>query len=80
MLSPTRELASQINERATAYASYLNLRTAVIFGGVKQNAQTRALREVGNCCLMCIGCAIACCAFLLAASQNCPFIALLLLW
>ena len=34
ILSPTRELASQIHDNITAYAKGQNLSTAVIFGGV----------------------------------------------
>jgi ATP-dependent RNA helicase RhlE len=44
ILAPTRELAGQIAERFTAYGSRLPLRTAVIFGGVNQHHQVKALR------------------------------------
>jgi len=44
ILAPTRELAGQIGERANAYGRQLNLRTAVIFGGVGQGQQVKALR------------------------------------
>jgi len=44
ILAPTRELAGQIGERANAYGRRLNLRTAVIFGGVSQGQQVKALR------------------------------------
>ena len=43
VLSPTRELAAQIDERFSAYSTHLDLRHKVIFGGVKQNPQVRAL-------------------------------------
>ncbi|MCB9230053.1 MAG: DEAD/DEAH box helicase [Bacteroidia bacterium] len=45
IVTPTRELAIQIEENFTAYSKYTPLRTAVIFGGVKQGAQTEALRR-----------------------------------
>ncbi len=45
VLSPTRELAAQIEEAFKSYARYLKLRPLVIFGGVKQNPQVAALRQ-----------------------------------
>ncbi len=45
VLTPTRELASQIGESFTIYGKHLQLRNAVIFGGVGVDAQKRALRE-----------------------------------
>ena len=45
VLSPTRELAAQIDERFSAYSEHLDLRHKVIFGGVKQNPQVRALEK-----------------------------------
>jgi len=45
VLSPTRELAAQIDESFQAYAHFLKLRHLVVFGGVKQNAQVSALRK-----------------------------------
>jgi ATP-dependent RNA helicase RhlE len=44
ILAPTRELASQIGERFRAYGRKLPLRTAVIFGGVSQHHQVKALK------------------------------------
>ncbi len=44
VLCPTRELAAQISESFTAYGRNLPLRNTVIFGGVNQNPQVRALR------------------------------------
>ena len=44
MLSPTRELAAQIGERIEAYGCNLGLRHVVIYGGVSQFHQVRALR------------------------------------
>jgi ATP-dependent RNA helicase RhlE len=43
VLSPTRELATQIAESFKAYGKHLGLSTAVIFGGVKHGPQMRAL-------------------------------------
>ncbi len=44
VLCPTRELASQIGQSFTAYGRHLPLRNTVIFGGVNQNPQVKALR------------------------------------
>ena len=45
VLSPTRELAAQIDERFNAYSEHLDIRHKVIFGGVNQNPQVRALQK-----------------------------------
>ena len=45
ILSPTRELAAQIGERFSAYGERLDIRHKVIFGGVNQNPQVRALQK-----------------------------------
>ena len=44
VLTPTRELAVQIDESFAVYGKYTGLQQQVIFGGVSQNAQTLALR------------------------------------
>ena len=44
VLTPTRELASQIGDNFALYSRHLKLRHLVIFGGVKQRAQVNALR------------------------------------
>lgn len=44
ILTPTRELAIQIDESFAAYGKNLNLKHLVIFGGVSQGPQTSALR------------------------------------
>ncbi|MCH8241171.1 MAG: DEAD/DEAH box helicase, partial [Planctomycetes bacterium] len=44
VLCPTRELAQQIFESFRTYGRHTNVRQAVIFGGVNQNPQVRALR------------------------------------
>lgn len=44
ILTPTRELAIQINDELKDFTSHTNIRHAVIFGGVKQAAQVRQLK------------------------------------
>jgi len=44
ILTPTRELALQIQECFTAYGKHLSLRSAVIFGGVGQQPQVDRLK------------------------------------
>jgi ATP-dependent RNA helicase RhlE len=45
VLSPTRELASQIGDSFARYGRHLAFRHTVIFGGVGQNPQAQALRH-----------------------------------
>lgn len=45
VLTPTRELAIQIEESFNAYGKNLNIRNLVVFGGVKQAAQEKSLRR-----------------------------------
>jgi len=45
ILTPTRELAIQIDDSIKAYSRHLRLTSVVIFGGVNQGAQTRALQK-----------------------------------
>ena len=45
VLSPTRELATQISERFMAYGKKMNLNLITVFGGVNQNPQVRALKK-----------------------------------
>lgn len=45
VVTPTRELAIQIAESFSTYGKYTGLNNTVIFGGVKQEAQTQALRR-----------------------------------
>ncbi len=45
ILTPTRELAIQIEESFTEYGKWLDLRHTVIFGGVPQNAQVQKLKR-----------------------------------
>ena len=43
ILAPTRELAVQIEQSLRTYGRFLNLKLAVILGGVSQNTQVRAM-------------------------------------
>lgn len=45
ILTPTRELAAQVGESVAAYSRGLNLRSTVVFGGVKINPQMMKLRK-----------------------------------
>ncbi|GGI17702.1 DEAD/DEAH box helicase [Oxalicibacterium faecigallinarum] len=45
VLTPTRELAAQVEENVRAYAKYLPLNSAVIFGGVGINPQIKLLKH-----------------------------------
>ena len=44
IVTPTRELAIQIDESFSAYGKFLDIRHTVIFGGVNQNPQVSALK------------------------------------
>ena len=45
ILAPTRELAVQIEQALRTYGRFLNLKLAVILGGVSQNAQVNATKH-----------------------------------
>lgn len=45
ILTPTRELAAQVEENVAAYGKYLPLKSAVVFGGVKINPQIGQIRR-----------------------------------
>jgi len=45
IVTPTRELAIQIADSFTAYGKFTGIKNTVIFGGVKQGAQTRELNR-----------------------------------
>jgi ATP-dependent RNA helicase RhlE len=45
IVTPTRELAIQIGENLTSYSKYTNLKNTVIFGGVPQGSQVKALQQ-----------------------------------
>lgn len=45
IVTPTRELAIQIDENIKAYSKHTNVKSTVIFGGVKQGKQVERLRR-----------------------------------
>lgn len=45
ILTPTRELAAQVNESVVTYGKYLPFKSTVVFGGVGLNPQTKALQS-----------------------------------
>ncbi len=45
VITPTRELAAQVEDSVVTYGKYLELRSAVVFGGVKINPQMMKLRR-----------------------------------
>ena len=45
VVTPTRELAIQVNDSFTSYGKHTYFRNTVIFGGVKQHAQVREIQR-----------------------------------
>ena len=45
ILTPTRELAAQVHENVREYGAHLNVKSAVVFGGVKPASQIAVLRK-----------------------------------
>jgi ATP-dependent RNA helicase RhlE len=45
ILTPTRELAAQVEESVRTYGKYVDVKSATIFGGVSINPQITALKE-----------------------------------
>src|SRR3989449_696185 len=45
ILTPTRELAAQVEESVRTYGRYVGLRSTVVFGGIDMKPQTAALRQ-----------------------------------
>ena len=45
ILTPTRELAAQVYANVKEYSEFLNIKSAVIFGGVNQNPQVATMRQ-----------------------------------
>ena len=45
ILAPTRELAIQVDESFKKYGSHTNVRSTVVYGGVKQGAQVAAMKN-----------------------------------
>ena len=55
ILTPTRELAMQIDECFSAYGRYMNVSHCVVFGGVGQQPQVDALRRGADVLTACPG-------------------------
>jgi len=45
IITPTRELAAQVEESVRAYGKYMNLKSALVYGGVGMQPQVDALRR-----------------------------------
>ena len=45
VLTPTRELAAQVQENIREYSEFMHIRSTVIFGGVNQNPQVRTIQQ-----------------------------------
>jgi len=45
IVTPTRELAIQIDENLTQYSRYIDVKHTVVFGGVNASSQIRALKQ-----------------------------------
>ena len=48
IVTPTRELAIQIGDSFSTYGKYTDLRNVVVFGGVRQKAQTDKILRGGD--------------------------------
>lgn len=55
VLTPTRELASQVGKSLETYGKHLNFRHALIYGGVGQNPQVSAMRHGVDVLVACPG-------------------------
>ncbi|NLO07739.1 MAG: DEAD/DEAH box helicase [candidate division WS1 bacterium] len=55
IVSPTRELAEQINEEITQLGRFTNLRSATVYGGVGMGPQVKALRAGAEIIVACPG-------------------------
>ncbi len=45
VLTPTRELAAQVHDNICEYGKYVNIKSAVVFGGVKASAQIQTIKK-----------------------------------
>ena len=45
VLTPTRELAAQVHDNVREYSTFINMKSTVIFGGVKAKAQIATIRQ-----------------------------------
>jgi len=50
ILTPTRELAAQVYDNVRDYGAYLNMKSTVVFGGVKEKDQLATIRHRSRCC------------------------------
>ncbi len=55
VLTPTRELATQVGESLRTYGRYLHIRHALVYGGVGQGPQVNALRKGVDVLVACPG-------------------------
>ena len=55
ILTPTRELAAQVDESVRAYAAHVPVRSFAVFGGVNISTQSRALRRPVEVMVACPG-------------------------
>ncbi|NNC90681.1 MAG: DEAD/DEAH box helicase [Akkermansiaceae bacterium] len=55
VLTPTRELATQVGKSLETYGRFLRMRHALVFGGVRQNPQVNALRSGVDVLVACPG-------------------------
>jgi len=45
VLTPTRELAAQVHDNVREYGAFLNMKSTVVFGGVKAKAQIATIKQ-----------------------------------
>lgn len=55
VLTPTRELATQVGKSMETYGQHLNFKHTLIYGGVGQNPQIRAMRDGVDILVACPG-------------------------
>jgi ATP-dependent RNA helicase RhlE len=55
VLTPTRELATQVGKSMETYGKYLDFKHTLIYGGVGQNPQVRAMRDGVDILVACPG-------------------------
>lgn len=55
VLTPTRELATQVGKSLETYGSHLNIKHALVFGGVGQRPQVNAMRQGVDVLVACPG-------------------------
>jgi ATP-dependent RNA helicase RhlE len=55
VLTPTRELATQVGKSLEAYGTHLDIRHALVFGGVGQRPQVQSMRQGTDVLVACPG-------------------------